>query len=325
MTANANRPKVSSGFRIASLIAMFAAVSSWGSLTAFAQSASMSKAQALGVESDSGIPSPSYAFIEKEIDSLVSQYPNLVKRIIYGSTIDGRNLNLVRIAKQNATAKLPRPKAIFIGGSVHGDEYLAIEDRLPRWFAERAGQSTAMAKFFEQGGVVYIVPVLNPDGFARRERLNTHAKDLNRDFTVRAVPVGGFSELETLQLYDYIDNDIRSSRLNLSVMLDYHCCIGALLYPWSFKPSPSLPEGDLSKLLKIGGWFTDIFGSRYRVGTTPSVLGYSATGTSKDFFYERYGAASFAFQGLYKTENRNFALHALFWDRIIQGLVAGEI
>lgn len=323
MKLRATRHRVSSLTRKAILIAM--AVSSLTSNFARAQSTSMSKVQAIGVESDSGIASPTYASIEKEIDSLVAQFPTLVKRVVYGTTTDGRSLNLVRIAKTNPSAKLDRPKAIFIGGSIHGDEYLNIEDRLPRWFAERYGKAQSVTQFFEQGGVIYIVPVLNPDGFSRRERLNTHSKDLNRDFTVRAVPVGGFSELETLQLYDYLDTDIRTSKLQLSVMLDYHCCIGALLYPWSFKPSPSLSEADLARHLKIGKWFTGIFGPKYRVGTTPDVLGYSATGTSKDFFYERYQAASFAFQGLYRVENQNFALHTTFWERIIQGLVAGEI
>src|SRR4051794_2800420 len=89
----------------------------------------------LAVANDSKIIGPSYEEIENEVVSVSNKFPDLAKRVVYGLSKQGRNLNLLRISKKSATetetAKGKR-KAVYISGSTHGYEYLNIEDRLPR-------------------------------------------------------------------------------------------------------------------------------------------------------------------------------------------------
>lgn len=115
-----------------------------------------------------------------ELKSLEDSYGDFAQLVTYGKTVQGKPRTLLKIAKKNVTSS----KAIYIGGSIHGDEYFNIEDRLPRWFLEQTATSGTILSYLEQGGVIYIAPILNPDGYDSRKRENRNGVDLNRDYTV---------------------------------------------------------------------------------------------------------------------------------------------
>lgn len=273
-----------------------------------------------GKRSDSGIKGPSYEQIEQELISLESAFPQTAERIVYGVSVQGRPLNLLKVARKQIRRRGNR-YAAFMSGSTHGDEYLNIEDRLPRWFLQADGKLATVTRYLDQGGVLYLVPIFNPDGYSARSRYNANGRDLNRDFTVARAKVKGFTQPETAQMVAYLAADLQAIGARLSLTVDYHCCIGALLYPWSFRTSPPIPEEDHKAHQFLGQLMQAQFGKDYAVGTTPDILGYDAKGTSKDSYYENFGARSFTFEGARYVEKDKFELHARWWESMLRYMV----
>ena len=287
------------------------------SLRAFATDFPDDPSRLLGILSDSGIRGPAYAKIVDELNDIAKTYPEYTQVFTYGMSVRGRPLTLIKIARTDIEAVLP---AVYVGGSIHGNEYLNIEDRLPRWFAEQVKGKGSVAKYIAAGGAIYVAPILNPDGYDNRGRENDNGVDLNRDFTVNEANVTGLTEPETASLIQFLTTDLLKSNRKLALALDYHCCIGALLYPWSFT-GPKLSKLDQERHLSIARIMQKRLGADMRSGTTPVILGYSAKGTSKDFYWENFGALGFTFEGRRNKENQYFSQHTEMWAEIIAGIL----
>jgi predicted deacylase len=245
--------------------------------------------------------------------ALAEEYPHEVTHRIYGTSRNGLNLNALRIAK-NLSERRDARRAVYISGSTHGNEYLNIEDRLARYFLENARDLPHFSNFIDKGGIVYVVPIVNPDGFSEGIRGNAHRVDLNRDFPMRLKNHEGLEEPESKALVDYLDADLERSHAQLVVTLDYHCCANALLRPWSFS-GEQLPVAVIAAHQRVGTLMQGIFNG-YRFGDTGEILHSERVGTSKDYFHERYGSLSFTFEGQARKENLNFPKHVAFWEEI---------
>jgi predicted deacylase len=268
------------------------------------------------IYSDSEIRGPQYASIVTELQRLARSYPRLAKAVTYGQSPAGKPLSLIKIENSEVAKNLP---AVYIGGAIHGNEYLNIEDRLPVWFLEQSQVPGSVARFLDAGGAIYIAPILNPDGYDRRRRENNRGIDLNRDFPVKAGNVEGLREVETSSLVTFLAQDLARDGRKLELAWDYHCCIGAVLYPWSFT-GPTLPSEDAQRHLDVVEIMLFHLGAQLRHGTTPTILGYSARGTSKDFYYERFGARAFTYEGRRGRENQFFNEHARMWADILASI-----
>lgn len=277
-----------------------------------------------GIESDSGIYGPKYDQIVGEMQSLAQKFPNLVTVVTIGTTPQGRPMTLLKLeqAGLQGSRQIQR-NAVFFSGATHGDEYLGIEDKLARVFLENLDRLHGVSRYLKTGGVIYVLPIANPDGYEARQRENARGKDLNRDFTVKAAGVVGFTQPEMSNVARFIDSELKSKNLRLRLTLDYHCCAGVLLYPWSFKkPVPPVMSEPVDAAHRaVGRLMQNYFTTSYQYGKTPDLLGYSATGTSKDYYFETYGSLSFTFEGVYKQEAEKLDLHTQMWDAIFAGLV----
>jgi succinylglutamate desuccinylase len=272
-----------------------------------------------GQESDSGIVGPPYKDLVKYFSSLPQKYPEFIQVSQYGVTPKGRPLVVLKVSYPNRYVNVRASKsAILITGTTHGNEYLGIEDKLPEWFASQGVKDPAIAPYFQAGGAVYFIPIFNPDGYDARQRGNSRGVDLNRDFTVRQAKFEGFREVETKAARDMLLAQLQREQQKLIITLDYHCCIGAALYPWSFRPAPQLPPEHLAILKNYGTIMKNIFGPSFKVGTTPDVLGYNAIGTSKDYYYETLGSMSFTYEGEENQEHKKLPQHIQMWKSLIQ-------
>lgn len=296
-------------------------------LAAFISFSSLSHAYAMdGIESDSGIRGPTYRELVEKFNALATRYPGIVKQTVYGMSDGGEPLIALQISGRTSTrARVESSPAILISGTIHGNEYLNIEDRLPEWFASTGQSKPEIRKFFQKGGTIYILPILNPDGYIKRQRENRKGTDLNRDFSVKQANHTAFRQIETRAIRDFVASEIAATGRKLALTLDYHCCIGAGLYPWSFKTSAKLPPKDKDRMLAAGDIMQQVFGSEFRIGTTPEILGYDAIGSTKDYYYENYGSVSFTFEGRFRVENKYFQDHTLMWEKLIEAINAGEL
>lgn len=279
------------------------------------------QAHVLGLESDSGITGPKYADLVKYFSTLPEKYPGFVQVNQYGTTPKGRPLVVIRIAfPKPYRSRMANNPAILISGSTHGDEYLNIEDRLPEWFLKEGIHDPSIQPFFQMGGMIYLIPIFNPDGYDTRQRGNSAGTDLNRDFAVKQANVLGFRQPETRAVRDLITAQLKAYQQHLVLTMDYHCCIGAALYPWSFKPAPALPIQYEQQFRVAAQVIKASFGAQFPVGRTPDILGYNAYGTSKDYYYESFGALGFTYEGEYGKEHKKFALHTQMWKGLIRAV-----
>ncbi len=265
------------------------------------------------VHGDSGISGRSFAQIVDELNNLEKAYPGMAKVITYGQSVGGEDLTMIRIGKADATA-IKRP-GVMIEGTIHGNEFLNIEDRLPRWFLENQS-SPGVASYLKNNGVIWIAPILNPDGYRDDRRENNNGRDLNRDFDMKKVNKKGFTQPETKSLIATLRKETAALNVELKLTMDYHCCVGALIYPWGHSATAELPEPAKSEHKRLAKMILGNFPS-YKAGRAIEIVNYVAVGASDDFFYESMGASAFTFEGAYGVEHRNFDKHTRMWDQLL--------
>lgn len=265
------------------------------------------------IDSDSGIKGPKYSEILNTMDSWKAEHPSLVSVEEYGKSVQGRPLKMVIVGKKRFRSNQARP-TLIMSGSTHGNEYLNLEDRIPEALLNEAETMGSVRNYIEQGGMFLFIPIMNPDGYDARQRENAHGVDLNRDWDVKAAHFKGFKEVETRALVSKYAELKSRLRLKFNVTVDYHCCAGAILYPWSYTDN-SIPVDDLEKHKALGKMADSHLQIEY--GTTGQILGYHATGTTKDYYYESHGALSFTYEGRYGKEDKLFDQHLEWWRDMI--------
>lgn len=278
--------------------------------------------------SDSGIDGPAYEQILRATADLPKQHAGWVTVMDYGRSVRGRVLRALRIQSPNAaSATLGNPggarQAVLISGATHGNEYLGFEDRLAPWFLENRQSSPGVMRFLASGGVIYVIPVVNPDGYEANQRDNSRGVDLNRDFDL--IPTGEhkFRQVETRQLTEWLDQELVANSTQLRLTVDYHCCAGALLFPWSYADA-ALPADVQRGHLAVAKLMQQDIDRTYDFGNTSAVLGYYAKGTSKDYYYAKYGALAFTFEGAYREESFKFVQHQVWWDHVLTSLASAD-
>lgn len=278
--------------------------------------------QALGLTlrpSDSGIFGPKYAQMVGQWDDWRKGSEGWLEMGEYGKSPQNRPLRLLFLRKPGTFGRRP---TLLMTGNMHGGEYLQLEDRLPLEFLRRARQPGIVQRFLDAGGALVFVPVANPDGYDSRSRVNSHGKDLNRDWPLASHKLAGFQEDETTALGRALDALSGSPyNFDFKVAVDYHCCVGAVLYPWSNgKP---LPAADMTRHQTIAQKAKEIL--KIEIGTTGDVLGYSPLGTAKDYFYERFGAISLTYEGRERTEKDYLLQHIAWWETMIDFVLREQL
>lgn len=297
-------------FFIVSVLALIA--SSFAHASEFSDD---SRSKLLEILSDSGIKGPAYSVLVESFVKLQNEHPDYVEVVQYGQSLKGRPLVGLKISNKAVTPPA-QAKTILIAGSIHGNEYLNVEDRLPTWVVTDGLKNAAIQNFFKAGGMFLFAPILNPDGYDARERENAHGVDLNRDFTLKRKNHVGFKEKETLALGEWVRKETYLLNRSLNLTVDYHCCIGAMLRPWGFKGD--LPASDEAKYNDVQTIYFKSFSKKdYQYGRTPDILGYESVGTSKDYYYEAYRALAFTFEGKRSVENKNFSAHTQMWTDLV--------
>ena len=234
----------------------------------------------------------------------------------YGTSVRGQPLTLMRIEDRSVSVEGKRPAALISEG-IHGNEYLHLTDRLPEVFLEGAG-NTGYKAFLAKGGVVYLVPILNPDGYDNGRRENASGTDLNRSFPIRGANYPGRTAPETKAIRDYLATELATHSLSLEVSMEYHCCIGALITPWAYtRSSPSIDVR--ARANSVIGEMRKALGKELGAGTVHEVLNYpTVNGGSDDYYLENYGRRAYSYEGRSGSEPSYFAGHVAWWNEIFK-------
>ena len=250
---------------------------------------------------DSGVQRASYDDQMLAMKSAVQKYPALLSLNNYGNSVKGQPLMALKLKDATVTNSTHR-KSIVITEAIHGHEYLHITDRLVMAFAGKAKTDSVLRSFLSKGGIIYLVPIYNPDGYITGQRKNANGADLNRDFPAPDGSKAGMTQPAS------------SEGASIDLLMEYHCCLGGVIHPWAYTDK-SIEESQLSKLRQVGEITKKIFG--YPYGTVSELLNYSGVGGTIDFIQKTFASRAFSFEGKSVIEEQNLSKHLTLYDEIM--------
>ena len=234
-------------------------------------------AGASAVRTERAQPSPrtrTYADVKGFILGLAAHHPLTTRAIVVGESDSGEKVMGLAIGSGEVHD--------LVVGTHHGNEYGATEVALA--FAESIAQAPI------EGRLIYVIPVLNVNGYDGRDRsefgLDQRSHDPNRDYPGPCGTEGPFALKSTKTLADFIDRE------NIVASATLHTYYPAVVYPWG------IPAGDLStpydapfRALAEAATVE----SGYAVGNSTEVI-YSAVGTFEDYAFWKHGVWSLLFE-----------------------------
>lgn len=242
-----------------------------------------------------------------------------IDKIHYGSSFESRPLTGFKIFRQGP---YQGRKAILLTEGVHGNEYLGHLDKLIETSDNGLNLPPEIKKFVSSGGIVLLVPQVNPDGVHHKSRHTRFGLDLNRDFKLSQVRMQ-----ESRFLAQWVDKELQSHSANLVLSIDYHCCGGGLLHP-------ELESSDRDELFQrhyqdISKTMQAAISSEYRLGMSQDFFGKKNLGTLKDYWFQKYGTLSFTYEGeSMQKEAAAYDKHVVWWESLAQyvgGIPSNEV
>lgn len=259
-----------------------------------------------------------YTEMNAELDKLVQQYPNLVRKFTIGKSLEGRDIVGVRISSQVNDGLTPSglPGAVLMGGH-HAREHLSME--MPLMLAQHLASNYAKdptIKKMVDTRDIFLIPQINPDGAEydiadgdykswRKNRRTAQGRcdgvDLNRNYDYKWGQGGSskdpcsevymgpsaFSEPETRAVKAFVEG-----HPNLKVLLTFHTFSELILYPWGYTYDQLQNAPDLKMFQAMANTMAGWNGYTAQ----PSSDLYITTGDTVDWAYGTLGIAAFTFE-----------------------------
>ncbi len=247
------------------------------------------------------------AQVNAEMGNLVTRFPGLVQQVQVGSTIDGHPISALRVSGPTASGD------VIIVALHHAREWIATEVAL--YIAEHLLTRRATDPQLSQDMSnlnIWIVPVVNPDGYAytessdrywRKNRRDngdgTFGVDLNRNWGYQWGLSSGssgltysdtyrgsapFSEPETQALRDLVN-----SVGNLKALVTYHSYSELYLRPWAYVTDDPPGESTLKSLAQRSiAVIAAVHGHTYQ-----EEIWYTSSGETTDYLWGERRVAAF--------------------------------
>ncbi|MBX7080363.1 MAG: hypothetical protein K1X88_14295 [Nannocystaceae bacterium] len=203
-----------------------------------------------------------YDAIMAQLEAMAAAAPHRVSVVDLGASLEGRPIRGLRISDAP-----PGAPAVLYSGTMHAREWLAtmatmcVADR----FAT-ADDTDAVVTDLLSAIEIWVVPVINPDGYViswtedrywRKNARDGYGVDLNRNWDYQWAVVGAsddpyaedyhgpapFSEPESSALRDFI-----VARPQLRAHIDFHSFSQLVLRPWGYDYALPPDEATLSML-----------------------------------------------------------------------------
>ncbi len=249
------------------------------------------------------------------LDDFHAAHPLITtEKFSVGTTYEGRTMWAMKISDNPEIDEL-EPE-ILIDGLHHAREVICPEVimHFMSWLGDNYGTDEE-ATFLVNEREIWVIPIVNPDGFVYNEAQNPNGGGMWRQ---NRQPVGGgcfgtdnnrnydwewgtsgvshnpcddetycgpnaFSEIENLAMKAFAES--REFVVNLS----FHSVVGATLIPWAYDSGVHTPDDAL--LREIGTAMGEYNG--YEVGQCGEILWYSCSGSAGDWLYGAMGVPSF--------------------------------
>lgn len=217
------------------------------------------------------------------VDSLAGAFPDICKKLSYGTSVQGRQLCCLKISDQVGNDE-NEPEVLFDGG-IHGDEIGSAENaiRFARHLCNNYNKIAEVTSMINNREI-WIYPMINPDGRVNMSRYNGNQIDLNRDFgymwNAEGSSKSSFSQVETKA----IRNCIYANQF--VIHLNGHSGSENVFYPWCHRAAHA---PDYSNFNTLAGIYAKSSGYSSLV-YTQSNADYATTGELDDCSYGLNGS-----------------------------------
>ena len=216
-------------------------------------------------------------------DSLATAYPSICEKVMYGTSVDGRELAALKISK-NVTLDEFEAKIMFDGG-IHGDEIGGSQNMI--MFARDLCKGYRTNQTYIDlidSCEIWIYYMVNPDGRVNMSRDNANMVDCNRDFSYmwdgEGNSPGPCSQPETKALRNCLLDH------QFTIYTNFHSGSEVISYPWSYRGDTPPDVMELNTLSEIYSTTSGYSSLPYGQGYT---IMYPINGSSKDFQYGGLG------------------------------------
>ena len=215
-----------------------------------------------------------YEGVKTYLNDLAAKNPAVAKTFVLGDSDSGEKILGLRVGSG--------PVRDLVVATHHGNEYGSAEVAL--------GFAKSLSANPLPGHTTFIVPVLNIDGYNRRNRYERDAggtlRDPNRDYPGPCGGEGPFHLKSTRALANFIDRE------NIVSSATLHTYFPAVVYPWGFATHDlANPYPDIFQ--RIVEAATEE--SQYQIGNSTEVI-YPANGAFEDYAFWKHGIWSILFE-----------------------------
>jgi len=258
------------------------------------------------------------AEVSDYVDTLVNDFPHIATRHHVGTSIQGREIYAIRITGSGDDSGR---RALLYTGGQHAREWVSISTSM--YIADRFVRDYGVdprTTDLLDATIVYIIPVVNPDGYEftwttqrlwRKNRRNNPGSsffgvDLNRNWGYEWGGQGSsgatwsdiyrgaapFSEPETAAVRDFT-----LARDNIAAHVDIHSYSQLVLSPWGYTQTDVAPDA-----CHLDGLAQEMADEIFSVHQKPYFAGpagaslYVASGIGPDWFYGERNIYAWTFE-----------------------------
>ena len=165
--------------------------------------------------------------IEDYLQAMAAAFPAIATYKVNGQSGQGRDIPYLII---NATCQA-NPPALFANGTHHGDEPSSTESVLaiPDYLLRNSATDASLRGLLETYAF-YVLPLVNPDGFALDTRENAAGLDINRDYSY---PLR--SDADSFQTVEAQHMKSLQESVGFHAAIAYHSGAQEVLWPWCYE------------------------------------------------------------------------------------------
>ncbi len=223
-------------------------------------------------------------------DSLAANFPAICKKILLGTTLQGRQMGILKIS-DNVDDDENEPELMFDGG-IHGNEIMGPEIviRYARELCLGYGSDSTYTDLINNREI-WLYYLANPDGFANGSRYNSNGVDINRDvgfmWGAEGFSTAPFSQPETRILRNlWLEH-------NFVLYNNFHGGTEVISLPWSYRVSEPADWGHINQLASVYSSASGYPNLGYGQGC---VIMYQIFGATKDFNYGSLGQVGWSME-----------------------------
>ena len=258
-----------------------------------------------------------YEQIGETLNAIAIAHPNICKLYNIGKSYEGRDLWFIKIS-DNVDIEEDEPEVKYIS-TMHGDEPVGTELCLNfiKYLTDNYGTDQRVTGLVDEMEI-WVMPLMNPDGYVHERRYNMEGIDLNRGFPDRVVDnvnttEGRAVEIQHIMNWAFAHSSVLSANFHTGATVVNYPYDSDFDYTKNYSATPdedlmvtiALSYASLNKSMRESYYFPS--------GITNGVEWYTAYGGMQDWNYVWLGCNEMTIE-LHDIKTPSFSKIPELWD-----------